>query len=60
MKRVSAIFPGLAPAAAKRENSANSFNVMYNAFKRLSRSYSGDERSNLFHDTAARAYRIET
>ena len=35
-----------------------SYNVMYNAFKRLSQGYSVAERANLFHDTAARAYRI--
>jgi L-fuconolactonase len=32
--------------------------VLYNAFKRYSRSYSPSERAALFHDTAARAYRI--
>jgi len=37
-----------------------SYNVMYNAFKRLSRSYSASERANLLHDTAVRVYRIET
>ena len=36
-----------------------SYHVMYNAFKRLSSGYSDDERAALFHDTAARAYRIE-
>jgi len=36
-----------------------SYNVMYNAFKVLSRGYSTAERSNLFHDAAVRAYRIE-
>ena len=36
-----------------------SYNVMYNAFKRLSQGYSPAERANLFHDTAVRAYRIE-
>ena len=35
-----------------------SYNVMYNAFKRLSSGYSDDERASLFHDTAARVYRI--
>ena len=35
-----------------------SYNVMYNAFKRLSRGYSAAERAALFHDTAARVYRI--
>ena len=36
-----------------------SYNVMYNAFKRLSKSYSAAERAAMFHDTAARVYRIE-
>ncbi len=35
-----------------------SYNVMYNAFKRFSKSYSATERAALFHDTAARIYRI--
>ena len=38
---------------------AYSYNVMYNAFKRLSKGYSANERAAMFHDTAARAYRIE-
>ena len=36
-----------------------SYNVMYNAFKRMSRGYSATERAALFHDTAARVYRID-
>ena len=36
-----------------------SYHVLFNAFKRLSSSYSPAERANLFHDTAARVYRIE-
>ena len=36
-----------------------SYNVMYNAFKRLSKGYSPAERAAMFHDTAARVYRIE-
>ena len=36
-----------------------SYNVMYNAFKRLSSGYSESERAALFHDTAVRVYRIE-
>ena len=36
------------------------YNVMYNAFKLLSQGYSPDERANLFHDSAVRAYRIAT
>ena len=36
-----------------------SYNVMYNAFKRLSKGYSPAERAAMFHDTAARVYRID-
>ncbi|OGP57944.1 MAG: amidohydrolase, partial [Deltaproteobacteria bacterium RBG_13_52_11b] len=36
-----------------------SYNVVYNAFKRLSKYYSGAERAAMFHDTAARVYRIK-
>jgi L-fuconolactonase len=36
-----------------------SYNVLYNAFKRLSKDYSAAERAALFHDTAARVYRID-
>jgi len=32
--------------------------VVWNAFKRLSKGYSASERAALFHDTAARVYRI--
>lgn len=35
-----------------------SYNVMYNAFKRLSKGYSTGERAAMFHGTAARMYRI--
>ena len=35
-----------------------SYNVLYNAFKRLSQGYSPAERAALFHDTAARVYRL--
>jgi predicted TIM-barrel fold metal-dependent hydrolase len=35
-----------------------SYNVMYNAFKRFSKGYSASERAAMFHDTAARVYRI--
>jgi predicted TIM-barrel fold metal-dependent hydrolase len=37
---------------------SHSYNVLYNAFKRLSREYSPDERAAMFHDTATRVYRI--
>jgi predicted TIM-barrel fold metal-dependent hydrolase len=36
-----------------------SYNVMYNAFKRLSSGYSPSERAAMFHDNAARVYRIK-
>ena len=35
-----------------------SYTVVYNAFKRLSTGYSAAERAAMFHDTAARVYRI--
>ena len=35
-----------------------SYNVMYNAFKRFSKGYSATERASMFHDTAAKTYRI--
>ncbi len=35
-----------------------SYGVVFNAFKRLSKGYSASERAALFHDTAARVYRI--
>ena len=35
-----------------------SYNVMYNAFKILSKDYSASERAALFHDTAVRVYGI--
>ncbi len=38
---------------------AYSYNIMYNAFKRLSAGYSDSERAAMFHDTAARVYRID-
>ena len=37
-----------------------SYNIMYNAFKRLTKGYSDSERANMFHDTAVRVYRIDT
>ena len=36
-----------------------SYNVLYNTFKRLSNCYSATERAAMFHDTAARVYRVE-
>jgi len=35
-----------------------SFNVLYNAFKILSKSYSKSERAAMFHDTAVKVYNI--
>jgi predicted TIM-barrel fold metal-dependent hydrolase len=35
-----------------------SYTVVYNAFKRLSAAYTEAERAALFHDTAARVYRL--
>ncbi|MEC9310000.1 MAG: amidohydrolase family protein [Chloroflexota bacterium] len=36
-----------------------SYNVMFNAFKRLSSGYSDSERTSMFHDTATKIYKIE-
>ena len=36
-----------------------SYHVMFNAFKRLSRAYAPGERAAMFHDTAAKVYRID-
>jgi L-fuconolactonase len=38
---------------------AYSYHVLFNAFKRLSQGYSAAERAAMFHDTAARVYRIK-
>ena len=35
-----------------------SYNVLFNAFKRLSKSYTASERAAMFHDNAARVYRV--
>ena len=35
-----------------------SYNVLWNSFKRLTAQYSADEKAKLFHDTAARVYRL--
>ena len=37
-----------------------SYTVLWNAFKRLSAGYDAKERAALFHDTAARVYRLES
>ena len=36
-----------------------SYNVMYNAFKRITKDHSASERADMFHDVAARVYRID-
>ena len=40
------------------EKRANSYTVVWNAFKRVTKNYSAAERAALFHDTAARFYRF--
>jgi predicted TIM-barrel fold metal-dependent hydrolase len=35
-----------------------SYNVLWNSFKRLTSAYSADEKAKLYHDTAARVYRL--
>jgi predicted TIM-barrel fold metal-dependent hydrolase len=35
-----------------------SHHILFNAFKRMTKGYSAAERAAMFHDTAARAYRI--
>ncbi len=37
-----------------------SYTIQWNAFKRMTQSYSQAERSALFHDTATRVYRLDT
>ncbi len=36
-----------------------SYHVLFNAFKRVSEGYSPSERADMFHDTAARVYRLD-
>ena len=38
---------------------SSSYNVLFNAFKRLSKDYSHSERASLFHDTATGVYRLD-
>ena len=38
---------------------SHSYNILYNAFKRLCKDYSASERAAMFHDTATAVYRIE-
>jgi len=42
------------------EKLANSYVVVWNAFKRITQNYSPSERAALFHDTASRVYRINS
>jgi len=35
-----------------------SYNILWNAFKRIANGYSDDEKASLFHDTATRVYRL--
>jgi predicted TIM-barrel fold metal-dependent hydrolase len=42
------------------EKRANAYATLWNAFKRVTHNYSADERRALFHDTAARVYRISS
>jgi predicted TIM-barrel fold metal-dependent hydrolase len=42
------------------DKQAYSYTVMWNAFKRIARDFSPEERAALFHDTAARVYRLTT
>ena len=38
---------------------SHSYNILFNAFKRLSKGYSAPERAAMLHDTATAVYRIE-
>ena len=40
------------------DKASYSYVVIWNAFKRITQSHSAAERQALFHDTAARVYRI--
>jgi predicted TIM-barrel fold metal-dependent hydrolase len=40
------------------EKRANSYAVVWNAFKKITQNYSAADRAALFHDTACRVYRI--
>jgi predicted TIM-barrel fold metal-dependent hydrolase len=37
-----------------------SYTVIWNAFKRIAEDFSPQERAALFHDTAAKVYRLPT
>ena len=36
-----------------------SYNVLWNAFKRITDGYSASDKATLYHDTAARIYRLQ-
>jgi len=40
------------------DKTACSYNVLFNAFKKIAKGCSADEKAALFHDTAARVYRV--
>jgi predicted TIM-barrel fold metal-dependent hydrolase len=40
------------------EKISTGYKILWNAFKKLARNYSPSEKAKLFHDTAARVYRI--
>jgi L-fuconolactonase len=42
------------------DKASYSYNVMWNAFKRISVAFSPEEKAALFHDTAVRVYRLPT
>lgn len=35
-----------------------SYTILWNAFKRIAKDFSGEEKRALFHDTAAKVYRL--
>jgi len=41
------------------DNVSYSYNVMYNAFKRITKDHSASERADMFHDVAAKVYRVD-
>ena len=62
----AAAFPGVSMpvkvAASTRDGADyqnNSALILFNAFKRMSQGHSPSERADLFHDTAARVYRLD-
>jgi predicted TIM-barrel fold metal-dependent hydrolase len=40
------------------DKAAFSYNIVWNAFKRITQGFSASERAALFHDTGARFYRL--